>query len=148
MSWQCSTYKVTGLQLSIFSCSWFRGWQLRFRSNSTRVRPRKTRVSGQEPRQGGFSKRGFCRILCHVQENRKYARILGPTIHLGHSDRHSQESRTCLQKPLLKTPFFLLPESEEVPLNKTAENAELLRNSGTPKTQKNAADCLYCQQIP
>ena len=36
----------------------------------------------QEPRKGGFSKGGFCRVQCHAQGSKKYPSILGPAVHL------------------------------------------------------------------
>ena len=51
----------------------------------------------QEPRKGGFSKGGFCRVQCHAQGNKKYPGALGPAVLLA-PQRHSQERRAFLQK--------------------------------------------------
>ena len=37
----------------------------------------------QEPRKGGFSKGGFCRVKCHAQGDKKYLGLLGPAVRLG-----------------------------------------------------------------
>ena len=47
------------------------------------LRPREMqRDLCQEPREGGFSKGGFCRVQCHAPGNKKYPRILGPSVRL------------------------------------------------------------------
>ena len=63
----------------------------------------------QEPRKGGFSKGGFCRVQCHDQGN-KYYQGYWPQQYIWHSERHSQERRTFCKNPLLKTPssWFLI----------------------------------------
>ena len=53
----------------------------------------------QEPGKGGFSKGGFCRVQCHAEGSQKYPRMLGAQQYIWHSERHSQERRTCLQNP-------------------------------------------------
>ena len=58
----------------------------------------------QEPRKGGFSKGGFCRVQCHgqvLQNSQGY----WPQQYIWHSERHSQERRIFCQNPLQKTPF-------------------------------------------
>ena len=60
--------------------------------------------SSQEPRKGGFSKGVFCRVERHAQEDIKYQGYWAQQ-YIWHSERHSQDRRTFLQKPLVKTPF-------------------------------------------
>ena len=59
----------------------------------------------QEPRNGGFSKGGFCRIHCHPQENKNYPRKLGPAVHLALRAPQPREANIFVKTPLLKPPF-------------------------------------------
>ena len=70
------------------SCFWYRGTSA------------KTTLF-QEPRKGGFSKGGFCRVQCHAQGNKKYARILGPAVCL------------ALRATAKKGVYFCKPPSEK-----------------------------------
>ena len=58
----------------------------------------------QEPRKGGFSKGGFCRVQCHGQGNKKYPRTLAPAGHLALRAPQPREAYV-LQKPLKKKTF-------------------------------------------
>ena len=91
-----------------------------FRKNSetqSSLRPRKftkSDFSGLAPIQrvlkGGFSKGGFCRIRCQIQEIRKLSRILGSAVHSTLRAPQSRGAFLCLQKPPSKNPLFLVPE--------------------------------------
>ena len=63
----------------------------------------------QEPRKGGFSKGGFCRVERDAQGNNKYPRILGPAVHLALRVAQPKEAY-ILQKPPSKNPLFLAIE--------------------------------------
>ena len=69
--------------------------------------------SDLEPRKGGFSKGGFCRVQCHGQRSKKYPKILAPAVHLASRAPQPREAY-ILQNPLLKTPFswFLIRDGE------------------------------------
>ena len=57
------------------------------------VAPKKTtyiKFKNQEPRKGGFSKGGFCRVQCHAQGNKKYPGALGPAVHLALYQKYPQ----------------------------------------------------------
>ena len=66
----------------------------------------------QEPRKGGFSQRGFCRVQCHDQENKKHPRILAQQ-YIWHLERHGQERHTFCKTPLQKAPLFLVSDYSE-----------------------------------
>ena len=57
--------------------------------------------SYQDPRKGGSTERGFCRVQCHRHGSEGH----WPQQYIWHSERHSQERRTFCRSPLLKTPF-------------------------------------------
>ena len=73
--------------------------------------PAKVR-GGQEQRQGGLSKGGFCRVQCHGQGNQKYPRILAPAVHLALRAPHPRQAY-ILQNPPSKSPLFLAPEEDK-----------------------------------
>ena len=64
----------------------------------------------QEPRKGGFSKGGFCRVECHAQGNKEYPRTLGPAVHLALRAPQPRKAY-ILQKPPSKNPLFLVSEN-------------------------------------
>ena len=65
-----------------------------------------TDVPFREPRKGGFSKGGFCRVECHTQGNKKDPKMSGPAVHL--APRAPQPRETFTFVLLLKTSFFWL----------------------------------------
>ena len=64
-------------------------------------------------KKGDFSKGAFCRIQNSVSwpRKQKLPKDIGASLYMWHSKRHSQERRTLLQNPLLKTPFLVSPNS-------------------------------------
>ena len=69
----------------------------------------------QEPRKGGFSKGGFCRVQCHGQRDKKYPRILAPAVHLALRAPQPREAY-IVQKPRSKNPLFLVLDLVRAPL--------------------------------
>ena len=63
----------------------------------------------QEPRKGGFSKGGFCRVQCHGQGNKEYPRILAPAVDLALRAPQPREAY-ILKKPPSKNPLFSASE--------------------------------------
>ena len=63
----------------------------------------------QEPKKGGFSKGGFCRVQRHFEGNKKGPRTLAPAVHLALRASQPREAY-ILQKPPSKNPLFLFPE--------------------------------------
>ena len=60
----------------------------------------------QEPRKGGFSKGGFCRVQCHDGGNKnKNPRILAPAVHLTLRASEPREAYILQKPPSKKTPF-------------------------------------------
>ena len=55
-----------------------------------------------EPRKGGFSKGGFCRVQGHAQGNKKYPKVLGAAVHLALTASRPREAS--------KKPLFLVPD--------------------------------------
>ena len=60
----------------------------------------------QEPRKGGLSKGGFCRIRCHFQEIRQLSRILGSAVHSALGAPQSTEAYMFAKTPFQKPPFL------------------------------------------
>ena len=81
--------------------------------------------NNQEPRKGGFSKGGFCRVQCHSQGNKKYLGILAPAVHLAPRAPQLREAH-ILQKPPSKNPLFLVPETRTSTKERNQAN-EVLR---------------------
>ena len=56
----------------------------------------------QEPRQGGFSKGGFCRVQCHAEENKKIPKDIGPSSTCGTSSTTAKRGVHFCKNPLAK----------------------------------------------
>ena len=66
----------------------------------------------QEPRKGGFSKGGFCRVQCHSEGNTKYPRIFGPAVHLALGAPQPREALKGLRPEIWKRTRFSLPQKK------------------------------------
>ena len=62
----------------------------------------------QEPRKGGFSKGGFCRIQCHAQGNKRIPKdIGGPSSTFGTQSATAKRGVHSYKNPPSKKPLFL-----------------------------------------
>ena len=89
-----------------------------FKSNFTK---------NQEPRKGGFSKGGFCRVQCHAQGDKNYPGGIGPSSTVGTQSATAKSGVHFCKNPLLKTPLtcFLNVENFNFDWNFACESHSL-----------------------
>ena len=63
-------------------------------------------ISNQEPRKGGFSKGGFCRVQCHAHGNKKIAGGIGPSSTFGTQSATAKRGINFCKKKTLRKPFL------------------------------------------
>ena len=124
------------------------------RQNPVKIRLNRPTLSAsdpiyQEPREGHFSKGGFCKFQCHVQESRKIPKdiVLGPAVHLALSMPQPRDTAflrkkklTCFHAsffpfcPLSWPPLFLSFSWHLFALSRPSESALFCRVMGTAQS--------------